>query len=84
MEAAERIRSIFRDSLAVEVPDVTTDVIETGLLDSLALVTLLFELEQEFEITIPLDDLDLESLRTVERIVAFVDGLAEPGPRARL
>lgn len=84
MNAAERIRCIFRDSLAVEVPDVTTDVIETGLLDSLALVTLLFELEQEFEITIPLDDLDVESLRTVERIVSFVDRAAEPGRRARL
>lgn len=84
MGAAERIRAIFREALAIEVADVTTDVVQTGLLDSLALVTLLFELEQEFEITIPLDDLDLEDVRTVERIVAFVDHLAEPGRRARL
>ena len=84
MDAAERIRRIFRDALAIEVPAVTTDIVETGLLDSLALVTLLFELEKEFEITIPLDALDLDSLRTVERIVVFAERLAEPGRRAPL
>lgn len=84
MDAAERVRLIFRDSLTIEVPDTTTDVIETGLLDSLALVTLLFELEQEFEVTIPLDTLDLESLRTIDRIVAFLAAVGEPGESARL
>lgn len=78
MDPAERIWRIFRDSLAIEVPSVTTDVITTGMLDSLALVTLLFEIEQEFAIKIPLDGFDIESLRTIERIVAFVEGLGAP------
>lgn len=84
MDAGERIRLIFREALAIEVPSVGTDVIESGLLDSLALVTLLFELEQEFEIAIPLDALDVDSMRTIERMVAFVDGLADPAAHGRL
>jgi acyl carrier protein len=53
-----------------------TDIVAAGLLDSLALVTLLFEVEREFDLTIPLEDLDIESLRTVERIAALTERLA--------
>ena len=47
---------------------------DSGLLDSLALVTLLFEVEQEFQVEIPLDSLDVENFRTIERIARLVDG----------
>ena len=67
-----RIERIFQDALGVVAPSRTTDIIATGVLDSLALVTLLYELEQEFSITIPLD-LDIESLRTIERLTELVD-----------
>ena len=60
----------------VDVPSPTTDIVAAGLLDSLALVTLLFEVEREFDLTIPLEDLDIESLRTVERIAAVTERLA--------
>ena len=39
-------------------------------------MTLLFEVEREFDLTIPLEDLDIESLRTVERIAALTERLA--------
>jgi acyl carrier protein len=75
MDASDRVERIFRDSLAIEVPSPTTDVIANGLLDSLALVMLLFEVEQAFDIEIPLDGFELESLRTIERIAAFAEGI---------
>jgi acyl carrier protein len=71
-DTAVRIERIFHDALGVAVPSPTTDIIATGVLDSLALVTLLYELEQEFSVTIPLD-LDIESLRTIERLAELVD-----------
>jgi acyl carrier protein len=75
MDTRERIEQIFRDALNIEVPSATTDIIEAGMLDSLALVTLLFDTEQQFGITIPLEDLDIDALRTVDRIALLVDDL---------
>jgi acyl carrier protein len=74
-ETERRIARIFLDALGVEVSAPTLDIIENGILDSLALVTLLFELEREFSVTIPLE-LDLESLRTVERLATLVERIA--------
>lgn len=71
-DASARIKRIFADSLQIELPSTTTDLIDGGLLDSLALVTLLYEIEQAFGITFPLDALDIERLRTVERMAALV------------
>ncbi len=75
MTVNERIERIFRKVLSIEVPTRTTDIIAAGLLDSLALVTLLFEVELEFDIRVPLENLDIEGLRTVERIAALVERL---------
>jgi acyl carrier protein len=75
MGTGVRVERIFRDALRIEVPSPTTDVIATGMLDSLGLVTLLTEIEREFAVSIPLDELDIEELRTVERIATMVDGL---------
>jgi acyl carrier protein len=85
MTSIDRIDRIFREALNVEVPSSTTDIIDAGLLDSLALVTLLFEVEQEFDLRIPLDGLDIEGLRTVERIAALIERLAvEHDPPAQM
>ncbi len=75
MSVHERVERIFREALSIEVPSRTTDIIAAGLLDSLALVTLLFEVEQEFDIRVPLENLDIESLRTVERLAALAERL---------
>lgn len=76
MSVTDRIARIFREALAIDVAEPTTDLVDSGLLDSLALVTLLFEVEQEFSITLPLDDVD--SLRSVERIAALVEDATTP------
>ncbi|MBB4661669.1 acyl carrier protein [Conexibacter arvalis] len=73
------VGDLIREAIQVDVPAVDTDLIETGLLDSLALVTLITELEREFGFQLPLDDFDVERFRTVERIAAFV---AEHRPEA--
>jgi acyl carrier protein len=49
-----------------------TDLIATGLLDSLALVDLLVQLEQEFDVQINLDDLEIDNFRSVRNIAAFI------------
>jgi acyl carrier protein len=71
-DTAARITDLIRDRLGVEVPTVDTDLIGSGLLDSLALVMLITALEEAFACELPLDDFDLERFRSVERIVEFL------------
>ncbi|HTU85886.1 MAG TPA: phosphopantetheine-binding protein [Solirubrobacteraceae bacterium] len=74
--AIARIQAVFERALSVPAPPSDLDIIAGGLLDSLALVTLLFEMELEFGVEIPLDSLEVEDFRTIERIAALVT--AEP------
>jgi D-alanine--poly(phosphoribitol) ligase subunit 2 len=71
-ELTERIEGLIRGALNVEVPSPGTDLIETGLLDSLALVSLIAEIEQQFGFELPLDEFDVERFRTVDRIAELV------------
>jgi D-alanine--poly(phosphoribitol) ligase subunit 2 len=66
------VRRLFREVLALDVPSADTDLIESGLLDSLALVEMLFELEQRFGVELALEELDVDSFRTTGRIAALV------------
>ena len=70
----DRLAQLFREVLHVNVSTPQTDLIESGLLDSLALVELLFEIEQRFGVDLALEELDLESFRTLERLAAVIAG----------
>jgi acyl carrier protein len=69
----ERVRGLFLNVLTVDPPEPGTDLIESGLLDSLTLVELIVALEQEFELAIPLDALEIDDFRSIESITAFVE-----------
>lgn len=71
-ETSARIIALIREAIQVEVPSPDTDLIETGLLDSLAVISLITELEREFGFELPLDEFDIESFRTVERMAELV------------
>jgi D-alanine--poly(phosphoribitol) ligase subunit 2 len=68
----ERVRLLIQDALSIDVPDRDTDLVESGLLDSLALVTLIVEVEREFEVELPLEDFDVDRFRSVQRIAEFL------------
>lgn len=67
----QRIMALISEQMNLEVPSVDTDLFDTGLLDSLAFVDLLTQLEQKFGIAVSVDDLEIENFRTVARIAAF-------------
>lgn len=64
--------AVFVESLHIEAPPEDTDLFETGILDSLQLVELLLQLEQRFGFKIRIDEIDLEQLRTLQRIAGLV------------
>ncbi len=68
----DRVRILIRDVLSFEVPTDNTDLIDSGVIDSLALVTMIAEIEEEFQVELPLDDFDVEQFRSVERIAEFL------------
>jgi D-alanine--poly(phosphoribitol) ligase subunit 2 len=72
----DRVQRLFVETLNTPAPSPDADLIDTGVLDSLALVELLFALEREFGVTIPLEELDIDTFRTVASIAALVDEAA--------
>ena len=68
----ERIAAIFSSALHLDVPAHDTDLFDSGVLDSLAFVELLLQLEREFGVTTGVDDLDAEHFRSIATIADFV------------
>jgi acyl carrier protein len=71
---SERVQRLFVETLNIQVPSEEADLIESGLIDSLALVELLFAIEREFSVSLPLDDLEIENFRSVSRISEVIAG----------
>ena len=76
-EIVRRLGRLFATRLHIEVPSAETDLIETGLLDSLRLVELLLHIETDLGWRIPLEDIDLDDLRSVRRIAALIEQRSE-------
>lgn len=74
---AERVAELVRDTLGVHAPDPATDLIDSGLIDSLALVSLIVELEAAYAISFPLERFDVEDFRTLARMAALVNATRE-------
>lgn len=75
----ERIAGIFSGALHLDVPSFDTDLFDTGVLDSLAFVELLLNLEREFGVTTSVDDLELEHFKSIASIADFVESRAGAG-----
>lgn len=67
-----RVSTIVKETLTVENIEIEQDLIESGLLDSLALVQLMMALEDRFDITISPEELDIEDYRSVKAISKMV------------
>jgi D-alanine--poly(phosphoribitol) ligase subunit 2 len=68
----EAVRRLIAERLHIDLPAPDLDLIDGGVLDSLALVELLVELERSFGIELALEELDIENFRTPTSVAAFV------------
>jgi len=71
-ELAREIQALMSEKLMAQVDSPDTDLLETGVLDSLTLVRLLMHLEEHFGLKVVMEDLDIEDLRSVRSIARFV------------
>ena len=75
----DQVRAVMSDRAGIEVPDAEADLLDAGLIDSLALVTLIVAFENTFAVQMPLDDFDIDRFRSVASIADFLASLgAEP------
>jgi acyl carrier protein len=77
----DRLGALFAESFHIEVPSPDTDLLESGLLDSFQFVELLAQLERQFGLRLRIDDIELDDLRTLERIAGMVS-TSVAAPRA--
>ena len=68
----DEIITLFLERLNVTVPSLEADLLASRVLDSLALVELLMQLELRYGVQISLEKLDFEDFRSVAAIAAFV------------
>ena len=69
---AVEIGELMRSQLLVSVDSPDEDLLATGALDSLTLIQLLVQLEERFGITISLEELDLDDVRSIRSIAHMV------------
>jgi acyl carrier protein len=69
----QRVVAFFHETLAQDITGTSVDLIRAGVLDSLAFVELVLFLEQEFAVSVPLDEFELDNFRTVKIIAAFIE-----------
>jgi acyl carrier protein len=68
----DQITHLLSERVHVEAPSVDTDLMESGLLDSLTLVELMSSLEEQFNIRISFEEIEIDNFRSVRRIAEFV------------
>ncbi len=72
----EDIRSVLRDDLNVLVDSPNVDLIESGLVDSVGLVELILQLEERFEVSLPMDALEIDDFRSLQSIADMITRLS--------
>jgi len=81
MDMQRQIARILTEKLNLKVPQVDTELIDTGILDSMGLIELLVHLEKEFGITISIEELEVDNFRSIVKIEEFVCGKSSTSAR---
>ena len=79
IDTAAEILTILRDDIDIQVPSPDSELLESGLLDSMKLVDLIVVLEKRFEVQLDLISLDFGDLESVQSLARLVDRRASLG-----
>jgi D-alanine--poly(phosphoribitol) ligase subunit 2 len=70
------IQAALRDRLSVVVESPDFDLLESGLVDSIGIVELILELEDRFGVSLPMDSLEIDDFRSINRIAGLIARLS--------
>jgi acyl carrier protein len=66
------IAAFVKNTLNIDIQSLEHDLIEAGILDSLMLVELVLYIEEAFNVSPSLEDLEIHNFATVSRMANFV------------
>jgi D-alanine--poly(phosphoribitol) ligase subunit 2 len=75
-ELVSLVQSVLRDHLNVVLESPDVNLLESGLVDSVGLVELIVWLEDRLGMSLPMDALEIDDLRSVNTIVSLITSLA--------
>lgn len=68
---AELLR-LFSDKLNIMVPSMTTDLFESGVMDSQKFVELLLHIEEEFNTQISVEKFEIDNFRSIAKMASLI------------
>jgi acyl carrier protein len=71
-ELVHEIQAFLLEKLSIQLESIEMDLLEAGVLDSMAQVNLLLHIEEHFGLRLPMENLEIDSFRTVANIVDLV------------
>lgn len=73
----DQLVALFRE-MYLEVPSMHTDLIEEGILDSMAFMSLLFRLRSRYGIEIAIESVEADDFRTIAAIAHLMRDYIDP------
>jgi acyl carrier protein len=68
-----QVSRLIAKKLLVEVDSPQEDLLSRGAIDSLSLIQLLANLEEHFGVRIPLDQLEIDDMRSIQSIARLIE-----------
>ncbi len=72
-EIQQKLLDVLPVELNVSIPSAETDLISEEILDSVALVNLMFLIERHWGVKVTPEKMELERFRTVSNMAAFIE-----------
>jgi acyl carrier protein len=69
----DKLGELLRQEIDLALPSVDTDLIEEGVIDSMIVAEIVLLVERKLDITIPLEELEIETFRSVRSLAAFLE-----------
>jgi D-alanine--poly(phosphoribitol) ligase subunit 2 len=69
---AEEIGELIREKFLADPGEPDDDLVNSGVVDSLTLIQLLVHLEERFNVTIPLSELEIDDIRSISSLARLV------------
>jgi acyl carrier protein len=71
-EVMKAVAALLLETQSLRVESDTTDLFKAGQLDSMALVQLIVDMESHFGVTLPMEELELESFRSISSMAGVI------------
>jgi acyl carrier protein len=83
-QLVREVQTILAEQLFVKAASPELDLLDAGLVDSVGLVELIVTLEERLGVSLPMEDLQIDDLRSVCRIADLIERLGPPSSNGKM